>query len=89
MNNKDIWAIVKYIGKSNWSFTKNHYYYVVMYVDNNSWIIGGIIDNEEYNSFHVWSPKSTNPVDLINDFKIIIDPSNNLENEFIKIMKSI
>lgn len=86
LNNKDLWAIVEYIGESNWSFTKNKYYYVVMYIDNNSWKIDGVIDNEEYNSFIVWSPKCTNPVDLANDFKIVVDPSNNLKNEFIKIM---
>lgn len=89
MNNKDLWAIVKYIGKSNWNFTKNNYYYVVMYKDNNSWIINGIIDNEEYDAFQVWLPKCTHPVNLVKDFEIVIDPSNNLLKEFAKIMKSI
>ena len=49
LNNKDLWAIVKYIGESNYNFTKDKYYYVVMYVEKNYWIIDGIIDNEEYN----------------------------------------
>lgn len=89
MNNKDLWAIVQYIGESNWGFTKNKYYYVVMYVENNSWIIRGIIDNEEYDAFLTWSLNCTNPVDLIKDLKIVIDPSHNLENEFVKIMEDI
>lgn len=46
-----------------------------------------MIDNEEYNSFPVWLPGNTNPVNLLKDLKIIIDPSNNLKNEFMKIMK--
>ncbi len=87
MNNKNLWAIVKYIGKTNWNFTKNKYYYVVMYKENNSWVIGGIIDNEEYDAFEVWSPKCTHPVNLIKDFEIVVDPSNNLKKEFAKIMK--
>lgn len=89
INNKDLWAIVKYIGKSNRNFTKNNYYYIVMYKENNSWVIEGIIDNEEYDAFQVWSPNCTHPVNLIKDFEIIIDPSNNLLKEFAKIMKSV
>ena len=46
MNNKDLWAIIQYIGETNYSFTKGKYYYVPMYIENNSWIIGGVIDNE-------------------------------------------
>lgn len=90
MNNKDLWAIVQYIGESNWGFTKNkYYYYVVMYIENNSWIIWGIIDNEEYSAFLVWDPKCTNPVNLIKDLKIVMDPSHNLEKEFARIMENI
>ena len=89
MNNKDLWAIVEYLGESNWNFTKNKYYYVVMYKENDSWVIDGVIDNEEYDAFQVWSLKCTNPVNLNKDFKIIVDPSNTLKNEFAKIMQSI
>ena len=89
INNKDLWAIVKYVGKSNRNFTKNKYYYVVMYKENNSWIINGIIDNEECDAFHVWSPKCTHPVNLIKDFEIVVDPSNSLSKEFAKIMKNV
>lgn len=89
LNNKDLWGIVQYIGKSNFGFTQNDYYYVVMYKENNCWKISGIIDNEEYNSFPVWLPENTNPVNLLKDLKIIIDPSNNLKNEFMKIMKRL
>lgn len=88
MNNKDLWGIVKYIGESNWSFTKNKYYYVVMYVENNSWVMENIIDNEEYDAFLVWEPSCTEPVDLLKDLEIVLDPSYNLENEFVKIMKN-
>lgn len=86
LNNKDMWGIVKYIGESNWNFTKDKYYYVVMYIENNSWVIDGIIDNEEYNSFMVWSPRCTDPVDLMNDFEIMVDPSNKLKELFAKII---
>ena len=89
MNNKDLWAIVKYIGESNFSFTKDKYYYVVMYLENNSWIIEGIIDNEEYDAFQVWLPGNTNPINLNTDFEIVIDPSNCLNEEFKNIMSSI
>jgi len=89
LNNKDLWGIVKYIGKSNFGFTQNDYYYVVMYKENNCWKIDGIIDNEEYNSFPVWLPGNTNQVNLLKDLKIIIDPSNNLKNEFMKIMNKL
>lgn len=89
LNNKDLWGIVQYIGKSNFGFTKNDYYYVVMYKENNCWKIYGIIDNEEYNAFQEWLPENTNPVDLLKELKIIIDPSNNLKNEFMKIMKEL
>lgn len=88
MNNKDLWAIVEYIGESNRNFTKNKYYYVVMYVESNYWTLRGIIDNEEYDTFLVWDPNSTNPINLNKDFRIIIDPSNTLKNEFTKIMQS-
>lgn len=86
MNNKDQWAIVQYVGETNYSFTNGRYYYVVMYVENNSWIINGVIDNEEYTAFEVWSSKCSEPIDLNKDLKIIIDPSNRLEKEFYKIM---
>ena len=89
LNNKDNWAIVQYIGSTNWSFTNNNYYYVVMYKENNHWKIYGIIDNEEYDASIAWSKRCTDPLDLLKDLKIIIDPSNNLKNEFIKIMKKI
>lgn len=89
MNNKDTWAIVEYIGESNFSFTKNKHYYVVMYKENDSWIINGVIDNEEYDAFTVWSPNCTNPINLLTDFKIIFDPSNRLQEEFKKIMQEI
>ena len=89
LNNKDNWAIVQYTGKSDFDFTTNNHYYVVMYKENNCYKIYGIIDNEEYNAFESWNPKCTNPLDLIKDLKIIIDPSNNLKNEFSKIMKEI
>ena len=89
MNNKDLWAIVQYVGESNWNFTKNNYYYVVMYIENNSWKIEGIIDNEEYDAFMIWSPKCTNPVDLLKDLKIIIDSSNILEEKIAEIMKNL
>lgn len=89
LNNKDNWAIVQYIGVSNRDFTNNNFYYVVMYQEKNCWKVYGIVDNEEYNAFSVWSNKCTNHIDLLKDFKIIIDPSNILKNEFIKIMKEL
>lgn len=89
LNNKDLWGIVQYIGESNFGFTQNDYYYVVMYIENNYWKIDGIIDNEEYNSFLVWLPGNTEQVNLLEDLKIIVDPSNNLKNEFMKIMNKI
>lgn len=89
LNNKDLWGIVKYIGKSDWSFTKDKYYYVVMYKENGNWIIDGIIDNEEYNAFQVWSLGCSNPVDLIKDFEIIVDPSETLKEIFKNIMNSL
>ncbi len=89
LNNKDLWGIVQYVGKSNFGFTQNDYYYVVMYKENNYWKIDGMINNEEYNSFPVWLPGNTNQVNLLKDLKIIVDPSNNLTNEFIKIMKEL
>lgn len=60
-----------------------------MYVESNYWTLRGIIDNEEYDTFLVWDPNSTNPINLNKDFRIIIDPSNTLKNEFTKIMQSI
>ncbi len=87
MNNKDEWGIVQYIGKSNYEFTNGKYYYVPMYTENGLWTIIGIIDNEEYTAFEVWSTKCTNPVNLTENFKIIIDPSNGLKETFIKLMK--
>lgn len=89
LNNKDLWGIVKYVGKTDWSFTKNKYYYVVMYKENNNWVIDGIIDNEEYNSFQVWSEKCSDPVDLMKDFEITVDPSKELRNIFKTIMNSL
>lgn len=89
LNNKDLWGIVQYIGKSNFGFTQNNYYYVVMYKENNHWKVDGIIDNEEYNSLSVWLPGNTNQVNLLKDLRIIVDPSNNLKNEFMKIMKEL
>ncbi len=88
MNNKDLWGIIQYIGETNYSFTNGNYYYVPMYVENNSWIMGGIIDNEEYTDFDVWSSNCTNPINLIKDFKIIIDPSNSLNELFNRRMNS-
>ena len=78
MNNKDLWSIVQYTGETNFSFTKGKYYYVPMYIENNSWVFGGIIDNEEYCagvSFNI-------PINFDKDFKIIIDESNNLSKIF-------
>lgn len=89
MNNKDLWGIIQYIGETNYSFTKGNYYYVPMYVKNNSWIIGGVIDNEEYTDSEVWSSKCTNSINLIKDFEIIIDPSNVLREEFDRRMNSV
>lgn len=89
MNNKDLWGIIQYSGETNYGFTKGMYYYVPMYVENNSWIIGGVIDNEEYTDFEVWSSKCTTPINLTTDFKIIIDPSNRLREVFDKRMNSI
>lgn len=60
-----------------------------MYKENDCWKIDGIIDNEEYNSFLVWLPENTEQVDLLKNLRIIIDPSNNLKNEFIKIMNKL
>lgn len=82
MNNKDQWAIIQYTGQTNYSFTKGKYYYVPMYIDNDSWIIGGVIDNEEYTDFVAWQDS----INLIKDFKIVIDPSNKLKDEFNKRM---
>ena len=78
MNNKDLWSIVQYTGETNFGFTKGKYYYVPMYIENNSWVFGGIIDNEEYCagvSFNI-------PIKFDKDFKIIIDESNNLSKIF-------
>lgn len=88
MNNKDLWAIVQYLGESNFDFTNGNYYYVPMYYEGDELIIGGIIDNEEYSAFASWLLTCTNPVDLINDLKIVIDPSGLLKEEFIKRMNS-
>lgn len=87
LNNKDNWAIVQYIGNSNYSFTNNNFYYVVMYKENDCWKVYGIVDNEEYDAFVVWKNKCTDHVDLLKDLKIVIDPSNILKEEFIRIMK--
>lgn len=86
MNNKDMWAIVKYIGESNWNFTKDKYYYVVIYLEKDSLIVEGIIDNEEYSAFSMWLPGNTNQINLSTDFEIVLDPSGCLNNEFKKIM---
>lgn len=85
MNNKEQWAIIQYIGETNFGFTKGRYYYVPMYIENNSWIFSGIIDNEEYSVGVSWNP----PINLNKDFKIIIDPSNKLKDEFSKKMNMI
>lgn len=82
MNNKDLWAIVQYVGESNWNFTKNKFYYIVMYIEKDSWVVEGIIDNEEYNAFLEWT---SNSIDLLKDLVIIIDPSHNLKNELVKL----
>ncbi len=60
-----------------------------MYKENNYWKIDGLIDNEEYNSFPVWLPGNTDQVNLLKDLKIIVDPSNNLKSEFMKIMNKL
>lgn len=88
MNNKDLWAIVKYIGKSNYSFTKDKYYYVVMIHESDEWKVEGIVDNEEYSCFMVWKDTCSETVNLNKDFEIIIDPSYKLENMFEYLMQN-
>lgn len=51
LNNREKWSIVKYIGESCFSYTKDHYYYVTKVVEYNNEKYYCIIDNEEYNAF--------------------------------------
>lgn len=48
VNDKSTWGIVRYNGESNLNFTKGQCYYVPIFENNGKYIIGGVIDDEEF-----------------------------------------
>lgn len=97
MNDKSKWGIVRYIGESNFSFTKGRCYYVPVYELNGKTIVSGVIDDEEYTSYCGWD-FSGKPIDttetedgiIINEevvftvpkFEIIVNPGGALTKGF-------
>ncbi len=95
LNDKSTWGIVKYNGESNLNSTNGQCYYVPIFENNGEFIIGGIIDDEEFTSYSGFSgetetrTKETDAgveiLDSVNFripiFDIIVDYNNILRNK--------